>query len=64
MCTKHPIRREAEAECLGGFEVDHQLEFGWLLDRQIGWLGALVAAARARTPLGAPETPGRPTRQV
>src|SRR5215469_16835659 len=37
-------RREAEAECLGGFEVDYQLEFGWLLDRQIGWLGAFENA--------------------
>src|SRR5262249_50064377 len=37
-------RREAEAECLGGFEVDHQFGFGWLLDRQIGWLGALENA--------------------
>ena len=25
---------------MGGLEVDHQLEPGWLLDRQIGGLGA------------------------
>src|SRR6266702_446904 len=29
-----------EAERLGGFGVDHQLELARLLDRQIRWLGA------------------------
>ena len=33
--------RHGEAERLGGLEVDHQLEFGRLLDRQIGGLGAV-----------------------
>jgi hypothetical protein len=28
--------RDSEAERIGGFEVDHQLELGWLLDRQVG----------------------------
>ena len=34
-------RRHREAERLGGVEIDDQLEFGRLLDRQIGGLGAL-----------------------
>ena len=34
-------RRDGEAERLGGLEIDDQLEGRWLLDRQIGWLGAL-----------------------
>ena len=33
--------RHVEAERLGGLEVDHQLEFGRLLDWQIGRLGTL-----------------------
>ena len=33
--------RDREAERLGGLEIDDQLEFGRLLDRQIGGLGAL-----------------------
>jgi hypothetical protein len=33
--------RYREAERLGGPKVDDQLEFGWLLDRQIGRLDAL-----------------------
>src|SRR5215472_14119232 len=34
-------RRDGEAERLGGLEIDDQLEGRWLLDRQIGRLGAL-----------------------
>jgi hypothetical protein len=30
-----------QAERLSRSEVDHKLEFGWLLDRQIAGLGAL-----------------------
>ena len=37
-------RRHVEAERLGGLEVDHQLEFGRLLDRQVGRLLALEDA--------------------
>src|SRR5260370_10838853 len=33
--------RHGEPERLGGLEVDHQFEFGRLLDRQIGRLGAV-----------------------
>ena len=33
--------RDRQVERLGGFQVDHQLELRWLLDRQIGRLGAL-----------------------
>src|SRR5438552_8086414 len=33
--------RDREPNRLGGLEVDHQLEFGGLLDGQIAWLGAL-----------------------
>src|SRR5215510_2865239 len=33
---QHP--RDGEAEHLGGFQVDNQLDFGRLLDRQVGWL--------------------------
>jgi predicted nucleic acid-binding protein len=33
-----------EAERLGGLQIHHQLEFGRLLDRQIGGLGALQDA--------------------
>ena len=33
--------RHVDTERLGGLEVDHQLEPGRLLHRQIGWLGAL-----------------------
>src|SRR5215469_5795615 len=31
--------RDRQAERLGGLEIDHQLEFGRLLDRKIGGLG-------------------------
>src|SRR6516165_10228820 len=33
--------REGEAKCLGGVEVDHELELGRLHDRQVGGLLAL-----------------------
>src|SRR5262249_58869951 len=33
-------RRHVEAERLGGRQIDHEIEFGRLLDRDIGWLGA------------------------
>ena len=33
--------RNVEPERFGGLKVDHQLELGWLQDRQVGGLGAL-----------------------
>src|SRR5882762_1274490 len=33
--------RHGQPERFGGLEIDHQLEPGRLLDRQIGWRGAL-----------------------
>src|SRR6476661_9718156 len=33
--------RQVKAECLGGFQVDHELEPGGLIDRQVGGLFAL-----------------------
>ena len=33
-------RRHGEAESFGGLEIDNQLKFGRLLNRQIGRLGA------------------------
>jgi len=33
--------RDAEAERVGGLEVDRELERRWLLDRQLGWIGAV-----------------------
>src|SRR5215470_4858723 len=38
--------RHSEAERLGGLEVDDQLDFGGLLDRQVGGFLALENAAR------------------
>src|SRR5580698_9244204 len=32
--------RNGETERLCSFEINHQLEFRWLLNRQIGWLGS------------------------
>src|SRR4029434_887628 len=34
-------RRDRKAEDFGGLEIDHELELGWLLDGEIGWLSAL-----------------------
>ena len=39
--SRQHIRRNREADLLGGFEINDQLEFSRLLDRQIGRLGAL-----------------------
>src|SRR3974377_1279059 len=37
-------RRHSEAKCLSRLEVDHQLEFGRALHRQVGWLLTLENA--------------------
>src|SRR5215813_11840170 len=44
-------RREAEAECPGGVEVDHELELGRLHDREVGGLLALENPAGVHTGL-------------
>ena len=37
--------RNCQSEGPGGFEIDHELDFGGLLHRQIGWFLASPAAA-------------------
>ena len=34
------MRRNCEVDLLRGFQIDHQIEYGWLLDGQLGWLRA------------------------
>jgi hypothetical protein len=34
------VWRNREADLLGGFEIDNELELRRLLDRQVGWLSA------------------------
>jgi hypothetical protein len=38
--------RDSNTQRLGGFEVDGELEFGWLLDRQVGRHGTFENPAR------------------
>src|SRR5262249_42277584 len=47
-------RRQFEAKRLGGLEINHELEFGWLLYRQVGWFLAFENAidVRGSTPVG------------
>jgi hypothetical protein len=33
------VRRNSKAELLGGFQVDNELQFGWLFNRKIRWSG-------------------------
>src|SRR5262249_45449630 len=35
---RQQVRRHTERECLRGFEIDHQLELGWLHHRKVGGL--------------------------
>jgi hypothetical protein len=35
------VRRDGEAESLSGSQVDEELKVAWLLNRQVGELGAL-----------------------
>ena len=39
--ARKQCRRYGEAECLGGVQVDHQLEYRRLLRRKVGGLPAL-----------------------
>src|SRR5262249_37110383 len=36
--SRQHIRRNRDADLLGGFQVDDQLKLGWLLHWKIGWL--------------------------
>src|SRR5438552_17109883 len=51
--------RHRETERLGGVEVDDQLEFGRLLDRQIGRLGGLEDLSGVNAHLTGDGTPAR-----
>jgi DNA end-binding protein Ku len=44
-------KRYGETECLGAAQIDHDLELGSLLHRQVGWLLALENAAAIDTDL-------------
>jgi len=35
------VGRDCEADLLGGFQIDHQLELSWLLDGQVSRVSAL-----------------------
>src|SRR5215472_12498480 len=39
--TAEQSRWDFEAKSRRGPKIDDQLEMGWLLDRQVGWFGAL-----------------------
>ena len=50
---RQQIRRDRQANLLGGFQIDQQLEFHRLLDRQVGRLGTLqdlIHVGRRATP--------------
>jgi hypothetical protein len=53
-------RRDGEAERLGGVEIDDELEYGRLLDRQIGRLGALEHPSRVNPDLAPKARLARP----
>src|SRR6516225_7673067 len=50
-CRGQQRLRDGEAERLGGFEVDDQVELGWLLDRQASCPLAFENAARKEAQL-------------
>jgi hypothetical protein len=43
--TRKKRGRYGQTERLGGLHIDDQLEMRWLLDRQVGWLGAFQDTA-------------------
>ena len=55
LSANHPIRphqhvgRDRQADLLGRFQIDDELEFLWLLDRQVGWLACLSESYRRRS---------------
>jgi hypothetical protein len=37
---REQLVRHGQAKCLGGRQIDYQIELGWLLDRKVAGLGA------------------------
>src|SRR5258707_15056938 len=64
VCGSKQRRRKGNAALFGGLEVDHQLELGWLLDRQVARAGALPntvdIGGRAQEPLRLVDAIGHP----
>src|SRR6267378_6972118 len=56
-------RRDREAERLGSFEIDYELELRRLLDRQVGWLGAFEDSVDVSRRLPELTREARPERQ-
>src|SRR5260370_41130424 len=54
-------RRNSEAERLRSLEIDDQLEFGWLLDRQVARFRSLLARPRAASGQSRRSVPGPAT---
>ena len=42
------IRRDRQADLLGGFQIDNKLELGRLFDRYVGWLTSFQDAVGAK----------------
>ena len=39
VCPRQHVRRNREADLFSRFQIDDELELGWLFHRQVGWLG-------------------------
>jgi hypothetical protein len=46
--TRERLRRSFESELFGRFEIDHERELGWLLDREVGRRGTVEDFGRGR----------------